>query len=58
MSTLPENELDLDKLFLPAWAQEPPSAKNYAQFAGADTRPERGDEQCVAGEWRYLDCDQ
>lgn len=45
MSTLPENELDLEKLFLPAWAQEPSSSKNYAQFAGADTRPERGDER-------------
>src|ERR1017187_9339139 len=45
MSTLPENELDLEKLFLPAWAQEPSSAKNYAQYAGADTRPDRGDER-------------
>ena len=24
MSTLPDNEFDLEKLFLPAWAQEPP----------------------------------
>jgi hypothetical protein len=45
MSTLPENELDLEKLFLPAWAQEPSSAKNYAQYAGGDARPERSDER-------------
>jgi len=38
---LPENELDLDKLFLPAWAQEPASAKQYAQFEGREERPER-----------------
>ncbi|HOP98010.1 MAG TPA: hypothetical protein PLH97_02850 [Verrucomicrobiota bacterium] len=44
MSTLPENELDLEKLFLPAWAQEPPSAKSYAHYEG-DTQPgeRRGD---------------
>jgi hypothetical protein len=40
MSTLPDNELDLDKLFLPAWAQEP-SASKYAQYEGGDDRPER-----------------
>src|SRR5262245_19097264 len=31
MSTGPENEFDLDKLFLPAWAQEPAAAK-YAKY--------------------------
>jgi hypothetical protein len=41
MSTSPENELDLEKLFLPAWAQEPPSAKHYAQYEGGDERPDR-----------------
>ena len=40
MSTLPDNELDLDKLFLPAWAQEP-SASKYAKYEGEDTRPDR-----------------
>jgi hypothetical protein len=43
MSTLPENELDLDKLFLPAWAQEP-SASKYAKYEGEEERPgRRGD---------------
>ena len=42
MNTLPENEFDLDKLFLPAWAQGTAPAKNYSNFAG-DTRPERDD---------------
>jgi hypothetical protein len=41
MSTLPDNELDLEKLFLPAWAQEPPSAKHYATYEGGEERPER-----------------
>jgi hypothetical protein len=33
MSTAPENEFDLEKLFLPAWAQEPSSSK-YAKYEG------------------------
>jgi hypothetical protein len=41
MSTSPENELDLEKLFLPAWAQEPSSAKLYANYEGGDDRPDR-----------------
>src|SRR5262249_53194245 len=41
MSILPENELDLEKLFLPAWAQEPPSAKPYGRYEGGEERPER-----------------
>lgn len=41
MSTLPDNELDLEKLFLPAWAQEPPSAKHYATYEGEQERPDR-----------------
>jgi hypothetical protein len=40
MSTLPENELDLEKLFLPAWAQEPPAAKQYAHYEGTEDRSE------------------
>src|SRR5262245_51345098 len=39
MSTLPDNEFDLDKLFLPAWAQEPSAAK-YAKYEGeTEERP-------------------
>jgi hypothetical protein len=36
MST--DNEFDLEKLFLPAWAQEPSSSKQYAQY---EVREER-----------------
>src|SRR6266853_5911789 len=47
MSTAPENEFDLEKLFLPAWAQEPSSAKQYSQYEGREERsfdrgPSRG----------------
>ena len=46
MSTLPENELDLEKLFLPAWAQQPPSAKHYAQYEGGEEpRGRQGDRR-------------
>lgn len=41
MSTLPENELDLDKLFLPAWAQGAASTKQYANFEVREERPDR-----------------
>ena len=41
MSTLPDNELDLEKLFLPAWAQEAPSAAKYAHYEGEPERPDR-----------------
>ena len=40
MSTLPDSEFDLDKLFLPAWAQEP-SASKYANYEGETERPDR-----------------
>jgi len=43
MSTLPDNELDLEKLFLPAWAQEPSSAKQYANYKGGGE--DRGDRR-------------
>jgi hypothetical protein len=43
MSTLPDNELDLEKLFLPAWAQEPASAKQYANYQGGGE--DRGDRR-------------
>src|ERR1700690_2318151 len=45
MSTLPDNEFDLEKLFLPAWAQAPSSEKSYAQFEGRDDRPDRRDDR-------------
>jgi hypothetical protein len=41
MSTLPESEFDLEKLFLPAWAQDEPSASKYAKYEGETQRPER-----------------
>jgi hypothetical protein len=40
MSTAPEADFDLEKLFLPAWAQESPSVNRYAKHAG-DDRPDR-----------------
>jgi len=46
MSTLPDNELDLEKLFLPAWAQEPASAKQYANYqGGGEERSDRRDRR-------------
>src|SRR5438128_308104 len=44
MNTAPENEFDLEKLFLPAWAQEPASAK-YAKYEGGEQRDERRDDR-------------
>ena len=43
MSTSPETEFDLEKLFLPAWAQEAPNVNKYASFEGEDRRPRTGD---------------
>src|SRR5215472_7255836 len=37
------DELDLEKLFLPAWAQEPASANLYAEYEGEDKPDRRGD---------------
>jgi hypothetical protein len=34
MSTSPEADFDLEKLFLPSWAQETPSATRYAKYTG------------------------
>ncbi len=43
MSINPETDLDLEKLFLPAWAQEIPSATRYAKYTGNEGAPrERG----------------
>jgi len=41
MSTLPDNEFNLEKLFLPAWAQEDPSASKYAKYEGEVERSDR-----------------
>ncbi|MDB6056383.1 MAG: hypothetical protein JWO95_227 [Verrucomicrobiales bacterium] len=41
MSVSPDSELDLEKLFLPAWAQESPALNKYAGHTGED-RAERG----------------
>jgi hypothetical protein len=43
MSSISDVEIDLEKLFLPAWAQEPSTANRYAKFAGAPA--EREDRQ-------------
>ena len=45
MSTSPETEFDLEKLFLPAWAQESPAANKYAGFMGDDRRDYRSDDR-------------
>jgi hypothetical protein len=46
MSSISEVEIDLEKLFLPAWAQGKPAANPYAKFAGEpagrDDRPREG----------------
>ncbi|MDB6025184.1 MAG: hypothetical protein JWM68_1407 [Verrucomicrobiales bacterium] len=41
-----ESEFDLDKLFLPAWAQESPAYNKYANFT---ERPERGERRGGGG---------
>jgi hypothetical protein len=41
MSTSPEPDFDLEKLFLPAWAKEPSQANRYAKYEGEPER--RGD---------------
>jgi hypothetical protein len=43
MSTSPEAEFDLEKLFLPAWAQESPTVNRYEKYTGNETseRPAR-----------------
>src|SRR5262249_29834152 len=41
MSTAPDNEFDLEKLFLPAWAQEESSSTKYAKYEGEEERPDR-----------------
>ncbi len=41
MSNLPENELDLEKLFLPSWAQQEPSSAKYAKYEMPAERSDR-----------------
>jgi len=45
MNESPETEFDLEKLFLPAWAQESPGANKYAGFTGDDRRESRSDDR-------------
>jgi hypothetical protein len=50
MSTSPEADFDLEKLFLPAWAKEPPQSNRFAKFEGEperrdDRRGDRGDRR-------------
>ncbi|MGO8699645.1 MAG: hypothetical protein ACLQVY_18250 [Limisphaerales bacterium] len=40
-----ESELDLEKLFLPAWAQGSPNINRYADFAGDDRRERSFDDR-------------
>jgi hypothetical protein len=43
MSTPPETELDLDSLFLPAWAQQPANKELYAKYEGREERRDTRD---------------
>jgi hypothetical protein len=45
MNESPETEFDLEKLFLPAWAQESPAANKYAGFMGDTRRESRSDDR-------------
>src|ERR1700733_10773206 len=46
MSMPPEPEFDLEKLFLPAWAQQDaPQANRYANFAGDDRADRKHDDR-------------
>lgn len=45
MSNIPDNEFDLEKLFLPAWAQEEPSSAKYAKYEGETGPSERRGER-------------
>jgi hypothetical protein len=44
MNTNPETDLDLEKFFLPAWAQESSSVNRYAKFEGGEA-PRRDDRR-------------
>jgi hypothetical protein len=45
MNTSSESELDLEKLFLPAWAQDSPKVNRYADFSGDDRRERSFDDR-------------
>jgi hypothetical protein len=45
MSTAPEPEFDLEKLFLPSWAQDAPQVNRYANFAGEDRGDRKPDDR-------------
>jgi len=45
MSTAPEPDFDLEKLFLPAWAQDSPQVNRYADFAGEERSGRRSDDR-------------
>src|ERR1700678_401370 len=45
MSTAPEPDFDLEKLFLPAWAQDSSQVNRYANFAGEDRAVRRPDDR-------------
>lgn len=45
MSTSPETEFDLEKLFLPAWAQDSAKTNRYADFAGEERGERRRDDR-------------
>jgi hypothetical protein len=45
MSTSPESEFDLEKLFLPAWATDSPGVNRYANFAGEERRDSKTDDR-------------
>ncbi len=45
MSTLPDNEFDLEKLFLPAWALEESSSAKYAKYTGEEGTFDRRDDR-------------
>jgi len=46
MNINPETDLDLEKLFLPAWAQDTSTANRYAKFTGNEGAPrERRDDR-------------
>ncbi len=45
MSTTPEADFDLEKLFLPAWAKESPQHNRYAKYEGGGDSERRGDRR-------------
>ena len=45
MSTTPEADFDLEKLFLPAWAKESPQHNRYAKYEGGGELERRGDRR-------------